>query len=152
MHIYVLWLSEKVYIVSLSQTVNYFFLVIIAPGSHVEYPTGTKNRHVVEDHPRNIPAKFGSNWSRCVGEEAWNVKSLDDGQRTPSDGNSSSAGLSLALDPMRKMFQNASSLNLQPLGQFKPNCPRMIIGRFSAKFAFCMPIGNPRWPPLQEIY
>jgi hypothetical protein len=63
---------------------------IIGPGSHVEYPTGTKNRHVVEDHPRNIPAKFGSNWPSCVGEEAWNVKSLDDGQRTPSDGNSSS--------------------------------------------------------------
>jgi hypothetical protein len=62
------------------------------------------------------------------------------------------AGLSLALDPMGKMFQNASSLNLQPLGQFKPNCPGMIIGRFSAKFAFFMPIGNPRWPPLQEIY
>jgi hypothetical protein len=46
------------------------------------------------------------------------------------------AGLSLALDPMGKMFQNASSLNLQPLGQFKPNCPGMIIGRFSATFAF----------------
>jgi hypothetical protein len=62
----------------------------IGPGSHVEYPTGTKNRNFVEDHPRNIPAKFGSNWPSCVGEEAWNVKSLDDGQRTPSDGNSSS--------------------------------------------------------------
>ena len=33
------------------------------------------------------------------------------------------AGLSLALDPMGKMFQNASSL--------KPNCPGMIIGRSS---------------------
>jgi hypothetical protein len=31
------------------------------------------------------------------------------------------AGLSLTLDPMGKMFQNASSL--------KPNCPGMIIGR-----------------------
>jgi hypothetical protein len=30
-------------------------------GSHVEYPTGTKNRNFVEDHPRNIPAKFVSN-------------------------------------------------------------------------------------------
>jgi hypothetical protein len=37
------------------------------------------------------------------------------------------AGLSLKLDPMRKMFQNASSL--KPLGQLKPNCPGMIIGR-----------------------
>jgi hypothetical protein len=39
------------------------------------------------------------------------------------------AGLSLTLDPMVKMFQNASSL--KPLGQLKPNCPGMIIGRFS---------------------
>jgi hypothetical protein len=31
------------------------------------------------------------------------------------------AGLSLILDPMGKMFQNASSL--KPLGQFKSNCP-----------------------------
>jgi hypothetical protein len=37
------------------------------------------------------------------------------------------AGLSLTLDPMGKMFQNASSL--KSLGQLKPNCPGMIIGR-----------------------
>ena len=37
------------------------------------------------------------------------------------------AGLSLTLDPMRKMFQNASSL--KPLGQLKRNYPGMIIGR-----------------------
>jgi hypothetical protein len=30
-------------------------------------------------------------------------------------------GLSLTLNPMGKMFQNASSL--KPLGQLKPNCP-----------------------------
>jgi hypothetical protein len=34
------------------------------------------------------------------------------------------AGLSLTLDPMLKMFQNVSSL--KPLGQLKPNCPGMI--------------------------
>ena len=72
---------------------------IIGPGSHIEYPTGTKNSNFVEDHPRNIPAKFGSNRPSGFGEEAWNVKSLqttdnrrrttDDGRRTPSDGNSS---------------------------------------------------------------
>jgi hypothetical protein len=44
------------------------------------------------------------------------------------------AGLSLTLDPMRKMFQNASSL--KPLGQLKPNCPGMIIGSSSTKFCF----------------
>jgi hypothetical protein len=28
-----------------------------------------KTRHFVEDHPRNIPAKFGSNWPSGFGEE-----------------------------------------------------------------------------------
>ena len=59
------------------------------------------------------------------------------------------AGLSLTLDPMGKMFQNTSSL--KPLGQLKPNCPGMIIGRSSTKFMFFMSIGNPRWPPPQYI-
>ena len=59
------------------------------------------------------------------------------------------AGLSLTLDPMGKVSQNASSL--KPLGQMKLDCPRMIIGRSSTKFKFFMPIGNPRWPPLQDI-
>jgi hypothetical protein len=44
------------------------------------------------------------------------------------------AGLSLTLDPMGTMFQNASSLN--PLGQLKQNWPGMIIGRSSTKFLF----------------
>ena len=43
------------------------------------------------------------------------------------------AGLSLILDPMGKMFQNASSL--KPLGQLKPNCPGIIIGRSSVFYA-----------------
>jgi hypothetical protein len=51
------------------------------------------------------------------------------------------AGLSLTLDPMGEMFQNASSL--KPLGQLKPNCPGMIIGRSSTRCVFFMPIGNP---------
>ena len=54
------------------------------------------------------------------------------------------AGPSLTLDPMGKMFQNASSL--------KPNCPGMIIGRSYTNFLFFMPIGNPRWSPPQDIY
>ena len=44
------------------------------------------------------------------------------------------AELSLTLDPMGKMFQNASSL--KSLGQLKPNCPGMIIGWSSTKFLF----------------
>ena len=59
------------------------------------------------------------------------------------------AGLNLTLDPMGKVSQNASCL--KPPGQFKPIRPRMIIGRSSTKYRFFMPIGNPRWPPLQEI-
>ena len=43
------------------------------------------------------------------------------------------AGLSLTLDPMGKGFQNAS---LKPLGQLKPNCSGMIIGRSFTKFLF----------------
>jgi hypothetical protein len=33
-------------------------------------PTGTKNSNFVENHPRNIPAKFGSNRPSGFGEEA----------------------------------------------------------------------------------
>ena len=42
------------------------------------------------------------------------------------------AGLSLTLDRMGKVSQNASSL--KPLGQMKPNCPRMIIGLYGKMF------------------
>ena len=59
------------------------------------------------------------------------------------------ARLSLTLDPMGKIIQNASSL--KPHGQLKPNCPGMIIGRSSTIFLFFMPIVNPRWPPPQYI-
>jgi hypothetical protein len=59
------------------------------------------------------------------------------------------AGLSLTLAPIAKMFQNASSL--KPLGQLKPNCPGMIIERSPTKFLFFMPIENLRWPPPQDI-
>ena len=48
------------------------------------------------------------------------------------------AGLSLTLDPMGKMFQNASSL--KPLGQLKPNCPGMFIGWSSTNCTFFVPI------------
>ena len=44
------------------------------------------------------------------------------------------AGLSLTLDPMGKMFQNASSL--KPLGQLKPNFTGMIIGMSFTKLLF----------------
>ena len=46
------------------------------------------------------------------------------------------AGLSLTLDPMGKMFQNASSL--KPLEQLKPNCPGIhwkVLYKFSVFYA-----------------
>jgi hypothetical protein len=81
-------------------------------GGHLGFPIDIKNIHLVEDLPMIIPGQFGFNCpSGC-----------------------------LTLDPMGKMFQNASSL--KPLGQVKPNCPGMIIGRSSTNFMFFMPIGN----------
>ena len=59
------------------------------------------------------------------------------------------AGLSLTLDPMGKMFQNAFSL--KPLGQLKPNCPGIVIGMSSTKFMFFYADRNSRWPPPQDI-
>jgi hypothetical protein len=54
-----------------------------------------------------IPGQFGFNCPRGFREEAfWNIFP----------------------------FQNASSL--KPLGQLKPNCPGMIIGRSSTSFCF----------------
>ena len=43
------------------------------------------------------------------------------------------AGLSLTLDPMGKMFQNASETTYR---QLKPNCTGMIIGRSSVFYAY----------------
>ena len=59
------------------------------------------------------------------------------------------AGLSLTLDPMGKMFLSASSP--KPLAKLKQNCSGMIIGWSSTKCVFFMPIGNPGWPPPQDI-
>jgi hypothetical protein len=46
--------EKKIFEISANQS------ILLAHGSHIEYPTGTKNSNFVEDHPRNIPAKFGS--------------------------------------------------------------------------------------------
>jgi hypothetical protein len=64
-----------------------------------------------------IPGQFGFNCPSGFREEAFYMKFKM----------AATAGLSLTLDPMGKMFQNASSL--KPLGQLNPNCPGMIIGR-----------------------
>jgi hypothetical protein len=77
-------------------------------GGHLGFPIGIKNTHLVEDLPMIIPGQFG-----------FNVFYSDMKFKMAA-----TAGLSLTLDPMGKMFQNASSL--KPLGQLKPNCPGMI--------------------------
>jgi hypothetical protein len=68
-------------------------------------------------------------------------------------------GHKLTLDPMGKcsnaFFSETTNMikasYLKPLGQLKPNCPGMIIGRSSTEYLFYMAIGNPRWPPSQYI-
>jgi hypothetical protein len=49
----------------------------------------------------------------------------------------------------RLKFQRSSSLKL--MNWLNPNCKWMIIGMSFTKFLFFMPIGNPRWPPPQDI-
>jgi hypothetical protein len=46
-------------------------------------------------------------------------------------------------------FSIGSNVSLKPLGQLKPNCPGMIIGRPSTKYMFFMQIGDSRWLPPQ---
>ena len=46
-------------------------------------------------------------------------------------------------------FQRSSSLKL--MNWLNPNCKWMIIGMSFTKWLFFMPIGNPRWPPSQDI-
>ena len=46
-------------------------------------------------------------------------------------------------------FQRSSSLKL--MNWLNPNCKWMIIGMSFTKLLFFMPIGNPRWPPPQNI-
>jgi hypothetical protein len=46
-------------------------------------------------------------------------------------------------------FQRSSSLKL--MNWLNSNCKWMIIGMSFTKFLFFMPIGNPRWPPSQDI-
>jgi hypothetical protein len=87
---------------------------------------------------------IGSNVNLCIA-----VAAILDFRSTLKFKMAATAGFSLILDPMGKMFQNASSL--KPLGQLKPNCPKMIIGRSSTKYMFFMQIGNSRWLPPQYI-
>jgi hypothetical protein len=79
-------------------------------GGHLGFPTGIKNKKIVEDLPMIIHLQFGFN---CPSD----LKVFCSDMKFKM---AATAGLSLTLDPMGKMFQNASSL--KPLGQLKPNC------------------------------
>jgi hypothetical protein len=94
---------------------------IIGPGSHVEYPTGTKKRKFVEDHPRNIPAKFGSNWPSGFREEAY-------------------------IDYHWTLWENVQMPSSQKLQIWlKPNCTWMFIGWSSTILWFFVSIWNSKW-------
>jgi hypothetical protein len=93
-------------------------------GSHLGILINIKNTKFVKDLPM-IDAQLRFNQCNSFREENISVFPHMVLKMTAT------AGLSLTLDPMEKMFQNASSL--KPLGQLKPNCPGMIIGRFSKK-------------------
>jgi hypothetical protein len=76
-------------------------------GSHLGIMINIKNTKFVKDLPM-IDAQFRFNQCNSFCSDM-NFKMM------------ATAGLSLTLDPMGKVSQNASSL--KPLGQFKPNCP-----------------------------
>jgi hypothetical protein len=94
-------------------------------GGHLGFPTGIKNRKFVEDLPMIIPGQFGFNCpsgfrkmikAKLYMNVHWmvlyNLKVFCSYMKFKM---AATAGLSLTLDPMGKMFQNASSL--KPLGQ-----------------------------------
>jgi hypothetical protein len=88
-----------------------------------------------------IPGQFGFNCPSGFREEAFHWMVLYKLYVFWSDMKfklAATAGLSLTLDPMGKMYQNASSL--KPLGQLKPNCPGMFIGWSSTNITFFVPI------------
>jgi hypothetical protein len=73
-------------------------------GGHLGFPIGIKNTHLVEDLPMIIPGQLVSI-----------VQVLYVFFADMKFKMAATAELSLTLDPMGKMFQNASSL--KPLGQ-----------------------------------
>jgi hypothetical protein len=72
-------------------------------GGHLGFPIGIKNSNLV---------KMNVHWMVL-----YNLNVFCSDMKFKM---AATTGLSLTLDPMGKMFQNASSL--KPLGQLKPNC------------------------------
>ena len=59
-----------------SQFISFREEDLIGPGSHVEYPTGTKNRNFVEDHPRTFLLSLVPIGPVVLEKKLENVKSL----------------------------------------------------------------------------
>jgi hypothetical protein len=77
-------------------------------GGHLGFPIGIKNSNLVKDLPMIIHGQFGFvHWMVL-----YKLYVFCSDMKFKM---AATAGLSLTLDPMRKMFQNASSL--KPLGQ-----------------------------------
>jgi hypothetical protein len=81
-------------------------------GGHLGLPIDIKNIKFVEDLPMIIPGQFGFNYPSGFREEVlYKLCVFCSGMKFKM---AATAGLNLTLDPMGKMFQNASSL--KPLG------------------------------------
>jgi hypothetical protein len=52
----------------------------------------------------------------------------------------------------KNMLWLAEISSLKLMNWLNPKCNRMIIGMSYSIFLVCMPIGNSRWPPPQDIY
>jgi hypothetical protein len=78
-------------------------------GGHLGFPIGIKNISFVEDLPMIIHVQLGFNCPSGFREEYVFFSDMKFKM-------AATAGLSLTLDPMRKMFQNASSL--KPLAKW----------------------------------
>jgi hypothetical protein len=90
---------------------------------HLGFPIGIKNLNIVENLPMIIPGQFGKLYMNVHWMVLYKFYVFCSDMKFKM---TATAGLSLTLDPMGKMFQNASSL--KPLGQLKPNCPAKPIG------------------------
>ena len=56
--------EKKIFVISANQS------ILLALAAMLNIQLERKNSNFVEDHPRNIPAKFGSNWPSGFGDEA----------------------------------------------------------------------------------
>jgi hypothetical protein len=90
--------------------------------SHLGFPMDIENRKIVEDLPMII-LYMNVHWMML-----YKLYVFCSDMKFKM---AATAELSLTLDPMGNMFENASSL--KPLGQLKPNCPGRIIGKSSTK-------------------